>query len=154
MFRIAVCSLLVLGSVQAAAQEVNPADPEGVVTALQDLGYRASLETDGVGDPMIRTATSGVEYNIYFYGCTNNSDCEDMRFLAGLDLKQGIDDETIRAWNESSLIGTAYVDDEQDPFLGFYVVTTGGVSKETFEEAVDLWSRSLGRFLEHTGFNQ
>ena len=154
IFRTAIFSFLALGLSAAKAQEINPADPQSVVSALQDLGYRAALTTDDIGDPLIESATAGVEYSIYFYGCVDNADCEDMHFLVGLDFEDGMDVDTIQSWNKTSLIGTAYLDDEQDPFLGFYLVTTGGVKRETFEEAIELWSQSVGFFLDHTGFNQ
>ena len=43
-----------------AATAVSAAYPESIVDAIQDMGYKAELTTDSYGDPMIRSASDGV----------------------------------------------------------------------------------------------
>ncbi len=48
-------------------------DPQTVVDALQREGYRAKLNTDSIGDPMISSAATGYNFDIFFYGCEQKS---------------------------------------------------------------------------------
>ncbi|MBR9764364.1 MAG: YbjN domain-containing protein [Rhodobacteraceae bacterium] len=136
------------GGVTATAGLVSAADPEGMVQVLQDLGYRASLEADGVGDPMIRSASSGTGFNIYFYGCVDNAGCDSIMFSSGFDLAEGMELATINDWNQDSVVAGAYLDDEGDPYLQSYILTRSGIPTEVFEYALGEWEYALGDFLE------
>ncbi|WP_010142148.1 YbjN domain-containing protein [Oceanicola sp. S124] len=134
--------------VTAEAGLVSAADPAGMAQALQDLGYRAELDTDGVGDPMIRSASSGTGFNIYFYGCVENAGCDSIMLSSGFDLTEGLEPAKINAWNQESVVASAYLDDEGDPYLQHYILTRSGIPLEVFEYALGEWEYALGDFLE------
>ena len=136
----------------SAAQTISAADPAGVADALRDLGYRASVETDGQGNPMIRSALEGVDYEIYFYGCTGNEDCRYLNFTVGFDLPDGIAMSRVNEWNRDKLAGAAFVDDDNDPYLQYFVTTEGGLSRQNFADVVDWWRVAVAEFTDHIGW--
>ncbi|WP_422370466.1 YbjN domain-containing protein [Hoeflea sp.] len=146
MFRFALIFSLVSVS-SAAAQMVNPNDPATVVQALQELGYQARLEAASDGDPRIKSSIDGTNYSINFYGCnSDNRDCGSLLLQAGWDLTDGISFEVINGWNRRKLTGRAYLDDESDPWLDYFVEADGGLPVETFERAIRMWGQAVANF--------
>ena len=67
----------------ALAQNVRAQDPQTLIDTLLQAGYRAQLDTDETGDPLIRSTSSGSDFLIFFFGCTGNTDCRTIQFYAG-----------------------------------------------------------------------
>jgi hypothetical protein len=132
---------------------VSAEDPQRLVSIIQDLGFQAKLEKDNVGDPVIRSSSSGVEFSVYFYDCKNNKRCTSLHFTAGYDLDEGISLEAVQEWNADKRFASAYVDDENDPFLQMDVNTEGGITQENFEKTFELWQALKGEFEVFIGFN-
>lgn len=135
-----------------SAETVDATDPEKLVAVIQDLGYRASLGSDGIGDPMIGSSVGGVEFGIYFYGCTKGERCKSLLFTVGYDPEAGTTLDVVEAWNERTLFGRAYLDEEGDPWLEMPVNMFGGVSRENFEDAYDWWEVIVDDFEKHIDF--
>lgn len=135
-----------------AAETVDATDPAKLVSIIQALGYRATLESDGAGDPLIRSSVGGTEFFIYFYRCIDNKDCKVLLFRAGYDLHEGTTTEVVENWNETQLFGTAYLDEESDPWLEMSVNMDGGVTRRNFEDTYDWWEVIVEEFEEHIGF--
>jgi hypothetical protein len=131
---------------------VSAADPNGLVAAMMAEGFTATLETDKVGDPVIRSRASGSSFSIYFYGCTEHADCTSLGFSSGWDLADGTTHEVINSWNTDRLVGQAYVDDEMDPWLTYFVVTEGGISTAAFASSLRRWDSALGSFQDLIDF--
>jgi hypothetical protein len=143
----------------AAAEEpvvnaplVDATDAEGLASLIRGLGYRATVEKDGVGDPMIMSSAGGTDFAIYFYGCTDGADCKWLLFKVGYDLDDGTTGESINAWNAETIFGRAYLDDEADPWLEMSVNMDGGVSRANFEDSFDWWEVILSGFEDHIDF--
>lgn len=136
----------------AGAQPVDATDPERLVGIIRDLGYRARLETDRIGDPMIVSSVGGTDFNIYFFGCTEGARCMSLLFKVGYHLEAGTTLETVNAWNETSLFGRAYRDEDADPWLELAVNLHGGVSLDNFRDTFDWWEVILEEFEDHIGF--
>lgn len=134
------------------ADNVDATDPAELVAVIQDLGYRAMLDKDGVGDPLIRSSAGGVDFNIYFYGCDSGERCSWVLFRAGFDLEEGTTLEHVEAWNEKALFGRAYLDDEHDPWLEMAANLFGGVSRQNFEDTYDWWEVILEDFESYISF--
>ena len=67
MVRLAGCCLALAvffagpASARVAADDlVDATDPKALVRIIEDLGYRADLEVDSEGDPLIRSSVGGV----------------------------------------------------------------------------------------------
>lgn len=146
---LAACAFLVPA---VHAESVDATNPQQLVSIIQQLGYRATLEADGVGDPMIKSSVNGTDFAIYFYGCTYNEACKSLLFKVGYDLANGIALAEIEDWNEGTLFGRAYLDDEADPWLEMPVNMDGGVSRHNFEDNYDWWDVIVNGFEDHIGF--
>ena len=74
---------------------------------MQNWGYRAELDVDSVGDPMIRSGVSGTRFTIFFYDCDDSApkQCESFDFMASFDLDEGIDPALINDWNKRKRFG-------------------------------------------------
>ena len=133
----------------ASAQSVLAAYPNSVASALQSLGYKANLTTDSSGDPMIKSAIDGVSYFIYFYGCEENTSCQDLQFSAGFNLNNGLSSRSMNDWNHNKLVGKASIDDEGDPFIRHFVSGVDGMSRWNFERTLNRWEVAVAEFKEH-----
>src|SRR3546814_3621174 len=71
----------------APAGSVSAAGPGAIAEVLEFAGYKAIIETDDLGDPMIKTELGGWPTTIYFYGCdeTTHQGCDALRLEAGFD---------------------------------------------------------------------
>lgn len=136
----------------AAGPFVDATNPGQLASIIQDLGYRAAVDVDGIGDPMIRSSAEGIEFVIYFYNCTDNAACKFVLFRAGFDLVNGTTDDVVNEWNANALFGRAYLDDEADPWLEMSVNLDGGVSRANFEDSYHWWTVVLGGFKDHIEF--
>jgi hypothetical protein len=145
---------LVLAHPAAAAELVDASEPETLVAIIQELGYRAKLETDGLGDPLIVSSVGGTEFSIQFYGCNEltHAACKLLLFKVGYDLDEGTTHAVINEWNATKLVGRAYLDDESDPWFEMPVNMDGGISRPNFEDTFDWWEVSIEGFEDHIGF--
>lgn len=145
---------LVLVHPAAAEELVDAAEPETLVTIIQELGYRAKLDTDGRGDPLIVSSVGGTEFSIQFYGCNEltHAGCKLLLFKVGYDLEDGTTLALINEWNATKLVGRAYLDEESDPWFEMAVNMDGGISRPNFEDTFDWWEVSIEGFEDHIGF--
>lgn len=149
MRRTFFAAAAVLAAAPCAAQILSASNPQGVLAALRDMGYRATLATAADGSPLIESAASGADFQVHFYECAGASLCKVMLFSAGFDLDGGVALEPINAWNASRLGGQAYRDAEGDPILNYFLTTAGGLTPENFSENVAWWDSLLGQFIHH-----
>jgi hypothetical protein len=140
--KLAVSAACMLLSPLLSADTIDATDPAGLVSIIRDLGYRAALESDEVGDPMIRSSVGGTEFAILFFGCAKGKQCRSLLFKVGYDLDDGTTLDVINDWNATKLFGRAYLDEEADPWLELSVNTYGGVNRLNFEDTYDWWESS------------
>lgn len=131
---------------------VSAEDPDKLAAVIQSLGFQAKLEKDNVGDPVIRSSSSGVDFSIYFYDCESNKRCKSLHFTAGYDVPDGTSLEAMQEWNAEKRFASAYLDEEGDPFLQMDINTDGGITQENFESWVDLWQSLKGEFEQRIDF--
>ncbi|MDP5102729.1 MAG: YbjN domain-containing protein [Erythrobacter sp.] len=147
-----ICVAIAAGiSLPAAAQDdrniITAKQPAGIVLALLNAGYDATLEADDVGDPMIKFEGEGYKMSMLFYGCDEetNDDCDSVQLYVGFDRKQ--------PWTAAEAIEIAQkyryaavkLDDEGDPVVSWDIVTGDGIplpvflsSIRRFESSADL----------------
>jgi Putative bacterial sensory transduction regulator len=145
--------MLGLGASTHAQTIVGADDPGELVSIIQNLGFQAKLETDSVGDPVIRSSSSGVDFSVYFYDCKNNKRCKSLHFTSGYNLAEGASLEAIQQWNADKRFASAYLDEEYDPFLQMDVNMDGGVTQENFEKTFELWQSLKGEFEDFIDFH-
>ncbi|MDG1736663.1 MAG: YbjN domain-containing protein [Paracoccaceae bacterium] len=133
----------------AGPTSVSAAYPDSIITALQDLGYKAELTTDSYGDPMIRSAANGVGFALNFYGCENGELCTDLQFSVAFDDPEGMSFISMNSWNVEKVMGTAFLDDKNDPVLQHFVSQVDGMSRSNFDATFNAWVEALGQFTDY-----
>ncbi|MGR3723246.1 YbjN domain-containing protein [Abyssibius alkaniclasticus] len=135
------------------AENVTAADPQGMVAALQELGYRATLDRSSNGRPFIESSANGVGYRMWFYSCDDAfNNCRAINLSVGFNLIDGTTPGVVNEWNMTKLVGRAYLDEDFDPWLDFYFVANAPIQMDTFELIIAQWGRSMGQFKEHIDF--
>lgn len=143
---LAIAAVLMMPS-GILAQSVDAARPNSVADMLRGMGYTARIETDSYGDPVIRSAASGVDFTVYFYGCENGAACLDVQFVAAFDLTDPISAEAVNSWNFQTVMGRASIDGEGDPYLELYVPGVIGTTPDSFAHTIGLWDQTQSDFL-------
>ncbi|MBO9517409.1 MAG: YbjN domain-containing protein [Porphyrobacter sp.] len=132
----------------AFAAEVRAQDPASVVSALQKGGYKAQLTTDSSGDPFIHSATNGSDFEIFFYGCTDNRDCRTIQFHSGYQ-DPAMTLQSMNSWNAEHRFGRAYLDSKGVARIEMDIdLDDGGISQELFEDNVEFWTSVMADFEE------
>ena len=133
----------------AAGTSVSAAYPQSVADAIQDQGYKAEIDTDSYGDPMVRSAAEGVNFTLTFYGCENGSACTDIMFTVAFDKTNGMKMEPMNSWNLEKALGRAFLDDEMDPVLQHYMLSVDGMSRSTFDDNFSRWVGVMDEFTDY-----
>jgi hypothetical protein len=150
---IGLVALFSAASAGGAEQLVRGQDPQSLVRAMQANGYTAQLTVDSTGDPMIRSAAGGTNFQVLFYNCTDHRECATVQFHVGYDLKTAPSLESINDWNRTQRFGSAHLDKENDPILEMDVdLDDGGLSPLLFIDNLEFWTSALGRFEKHIGY--
>jgi hypothetical protein len=141
-------------AIPASAAMVRAQDPQSVVAVLQKAGYAAELTKTKDGDPIIKSASSGTNFTIFFDNCTNHKDCATVQFYVGYHLdKNPVTVDKINDWNRTMRFGRAYLDDTKDPCLEMDVdLDVGGMSDDLFKDNFDFWTSVMSRFEKHIGY--
>jgi hypothetical protein len=131
--------------------------PDGGVTSaevaaiLQRAGYKAEITKDQYGDPLVRSASSGVNFSVYFYTCQKTPRCTSIQFYAGFQ-KPGISDNRVAEWNRTTRFGKAYLDKDGDPRLEMDMDVQHGATTEAIANDLDRWVAVLAAFTKNIGW--
>ncbi|WP_395333485.1 YbjN domain-containing protein [Novosphingobium sp. BL-8H] len=151
--------LAAAGSAEAAAapadakaevQMVTAKSPDSIVKALQDAGYRAQLSKDSTGDPLIKSASSGSNFTIMFYGCTEGADCASVQFYAGWTEATHCSLDTMNTFAQKYRFVTPLVDSEKDCVIQYDLdLDEGGMSQELFLDTLEFWTDTMATFKDY-----
>lgn len=145
---IAAIALAATGSAASAqsdcpARHVCASSPASVVRGLQDAGFKAQLGTDSQGDPKIDSSASGYSFTVYFYNCTNNTNCGSLRFATLFEDDGTNTPELANMWNKDKRFAQMSAQDNGALLLAYDVTTVGGLNQQNFADAVDWWQVML-----------
>lgn len=144
---------LMLAPIGASAQAVVDATDVDVIAALiQDEGYPATISVDGVGDPMITSSAHGYDFDVFFYGCTDNAQCRDIQFSVTFDMEDGMSLTSAQDYNHDKRWIKIYMDEESDPVVEMDVNMYDGISVGNFNDTLDWWVLMLEDFIEYIEF--
>lgn len=134
----------------AQAQMVAAKSPASLVSALQDAGYRAELTKDSVGDPLIKSASSGSRFTISFYGCTDGADCSSIQFYAGWTEATHCSLEAMNTFSQKYRFVTPQVDADKDCVIQYDLdLDEGGMSKALFLDTLEFWTDTMSTFKDY-----
>jgi Putative bacterial sensory transduction regulator len=147
---LAALGALALGGA-AQAEAISATNPQSIVTAMQNAGYKATLEKDSTGDPLIHSSSSGSNFSVFFFGCTKNVDCRTIQFFAGYsDRKPTL--SQMNDWNSKKRFARAYISDSGNARIEMDVdLDDGGMSTKLFEDNLEFWVAVMAAFEKHIG---
>jgi len=136
----------------AAAEDKGPCgadlvcanSPETVLKGLQDAGYRAKIGKDSTGDPQISSSASGYNFEIYFYGCKANVNCDSLQFQTSFAKDGANTAQLANKWNSTKRFSQAFISDKGSFVINYDVTTAGGLTTKNFADVVDWWQVTLG----------
>lgn len=130
----------------ALAANVTAQDPQSVVTALHQAGYKAALTKDEAGDPMIESGANGSTFIIFFMNCTKNTDCRTIQFYAGYNDYKG-NHQKMNEWNRDNRFGRGYISDKGMARIEMDVdLDDGGLSPLLFIDNLEFWVLVMSEF--------
>jgi hypothetical protein len=142
-----MCLIVMLALPLAVVAEPLPdggiSAPE-FAAALKTAGYPADITNDRLGDPMIRSSTGKVLFDVYFYQCGTQLRCTSIQFTAPFRHKAATA-TTIAAWNRDRRFGRAFLDFRGTPWIAMDVETTG-MTTEALAANLERWVNVLGSF--------
>ena len=140
---------VLFGAMVAFADPKAPASPEDVLNVAKGFGT-ANLEAFNNGDPKISGRLDGAKYEVFFLGCTENKNCNNMQLTAGWALSESkkITLDKIDEWNRTKRFGKAFLDPKGNPRLEMDLPIVG-VSTPYLERVFEWWQVGLRAFREH-----
>jgi hypothetical protein len=134
----------------AQAQMVTAKDPSSVIKVLQNAGYKAELSKDDSGDPLIQSASSGSNFAVLFYGCTDNRNCARIQFAVTYTDKKNVGLDVFNAWNAKNYFGRVYRNEQGTARLEMDVdLDDGGMSSLLFQDNLEWWVTVMANFEKH-----
>ncbi|MEM7508986.1 MAG: YbjN domain-containing protein [Pseudomonadota bacterium] len=126
---------------------IDASDPQALtdIVARRGTGF---WRRDGLRDPVIRAETAGQSWRVEFYGCSNGSNCTDLRFVAEFPSSEDelIEPDRIADWNTNQRFGKASIDEEGAAVLEMNLILAGGVTRQNFDLTLDWWLLALNQF--------
>jgi hypothetical protein len=154
---LTMISLLIVPAGGALAEEpamLSSISGEKLSALMQGWGYRAALSEDDYGDPTINSAASGLEFDIYFYECSEEKPktCTSIMMSVAFDEDEPMEASLVNSWNADNRFSRASIDDEGDPILEQDLSLEGGISSEALKLTLRGWEQSLADFAQHIGW--
>jgi Putative bacterial sensory transduction regulator len=118
--------------------------PETVVSALQDAGYKAKLSKDNGGDPMVTSSAAGYDFDIFFYGCVENKQCDSLQMKISFVKDPANTPALADKWNNKWRFSQSYINGKGLFVTAYDVTTVGGLTNANFASMIDWWSITLG----------
>lgn len=127
----------------AGAQDL----PAGGLTApelaawLQKNGYQAQVGATQDGTQYLKSATDGLNFGIFLYGCTKGR-CTSMQFVTSFT-GGAKSPQAANEWNRNFRWVRAYIDGDKDLIFDFDVDLSPGVTYEGLADLFDIWCKSV-----------
>ena len=142
--------VIVLLAAQTLAVQAEPVADEGVsapevAKALGQVGYPADITADRAGDPLIRSSTGKVLFDVYFFQCGQKLRCTSIQFTAPFRHK-AVPAATIAAWNRDHRFGRAFQDLHGIAWVSMDVETTRGMTTEALQADISRWITVINAF--------
>jgi hypothetical protein len=134
------------------ANEIYGSDAKTIVTAMQAQGFRAQLSTDDDGAPLISSSVAGINFAVNFYGCEVPEGCQWIELAASFTTQTPTTMDMVNDWNANNLFGTSFIGTDGSVYLTYVLTTTGGLTRDNFNDVLARWEFAVGDFLRHINF--
>lgn len=112
---------------------------------MLDAGYHAELETDSYGDPIVRSADSGIRFAIRFYG--KGPRYSSIQLCTGFTVEhESLTLERAQEWNRRRRFGRLFADDDGDLILEMDLDVEDGFTVAAFNNSLVRWTSLMGAF--------
>lgn len=133
----------------AASQNLKSSTPQGIAERIRSLGYKADLQTDDSGDPVIISATDGSQFQLVFYGCQKGKNCEWIMFYKGYTLEK---DDYVKVrqiadeWNLDINFSKAAMGDDAVHLTFHLLMNNEGLGPKIFDSNFATWLEEYVEF--------
>lgn len=143
--------LLALAAAPALADTGRGVSGAEAMIVLRAMELEPEMLEDGVGDPMIRFQTNGLNAYLNFYDCSGGR-CGSLQLEVGLDLENGTSLQVANVYNTRYRYGRMVLDDEMDPFLHYDFEVLHSDHAAQIRSQVEIFNQLLGDFTRSVGF--
>jgi hypothetical protein len=139
--------------VSAIAEDrvVNVTSVEAVATLLKEAGYKAEIKKGDDGAAYIVSAADGSNFQLDFYGCTNDKGCDSFEFYSWYKKEPFFSVAMANEWNVSKRFLKVAIDKDGDLAEYLYVSALGNMTFDNFKDYIDWYATmdaSLDKFLD------
>jgi hypothetical protein len=124
------------------AQNLKASNPQAIAERIRSLGYKADLQKDSDGDPVINSSTDGAPFAVMFYDCEKGINCETVVFYKGYTLEKEkypkvrqLTDE----WNSALYFSKAFIDEDSLHQSFNLLMKNEGIGPELFDSNFATW---------------
>lgn len=146
IMKLAAAAALTLPTL-ASAEMLVATNPDTLVQFFVEEGADVESTVDNAGDPKLKVEYYGTDFVLYFYDCTDNSDCKSIQFFSGYKTEGSVRKAKVNTWNAENRFSRAYISDsgsariEHDLHLG-----NAGIDADDFATLVSKWTSAQGEF--------
>ncbi|AZV76600.1 YbjN domain-containing protein [Parasedimentitalea marina] len=146
--KLAVAAAFALPSL-ASAENLVASDPDTLLEFFVEEGGDVERTVDNAGDPKLKVEYYGSDFVLYFYDCTDNTDCKSIQFFSGYKTEGGVRKSKVNSWNADNRFARAYISEsgsariEHDLYLG-----NVGIDADDFAALVAKWTKAEAEFEE------
>jgi len=116
-----------------------------LAAALKAAGYPADITNDRMVDPLIRSSTGKMVFEVNFFQCGKELRCTSFQFTAPLHRK-AMTPSAIAIWNRDRRFGRAFLDFRGTPWISMDVEATHGMTTEALGANIERWVGVLSAF--------
>jgi len=146
-----VAALTLSASAMAADRVVDLSSVQGVAALLTEAGYKTEIKMGQNDTSYIVSSVNGNPFNVNFYGCTNDKDCNSLDFYSWDKKEAFFSPAMANEWNTSHRFLKVAIDKDGDLSEFLSVSTLGNMTFANFKDYIDWFSSTetdLAKFLE------
>lgn len=138
----------IAASSPAFGQSISSQAPSSIAKFLEDRGQTVIVTVDEFDDPFIETSVDNVDYNIFFYGCSDNAACTSISMRAQRISPGEASTDVLNGWNRDQRWTKVYSGDINSIIMEMdFLFEESLMDAMLFEAKLDLWERSLAQFV-------
>jgi hypothetical protein len=124
------------------AQNLKASEPQAIAERIRSLGYKADLQKDSDGDPVIYSSSDGAPFVVIFYDCKKGIKCEWIVFYKAYSVEKGDYPKARQLtddWNLALNFSKLSIDDESIQQSFNLLMNNEGIGPELFDSNFATW---------------
>ena len=151
LLALALASMTTPSVATAADRVIDVSSVKGVAALLQEAGYKAEIKKGDDGGSYIESGVNGSDFQLIFYGCTNDAGCDSFEFYSYFKKEPFFSSDMANEWNMKKRFLKVAVDSDGDLAEYLYVSALGNMTYENFKDYIDWYASmdtQLGAFIK------